>query len=103
LRLPDYTTAAMWMWLIVSPTQRPPLPWEAESTPGLECGRKAYVNGKLQWHHRESNPRPIMQIAWEEKNFLVAGKQESPNNLTHLASAQPCEVKKRKILKKLQH
>jgi len=44
-----------------------------------------------------------MQIAWEEKNFLVAGKQESPNNLTHLASAQPCEVKKRKILKKLQH
>jgi hypothetical protein len=33
----------------------------------------------------------------------IAGKQESPNNLTHLASAQPCEVKKRKILNKLQH
>jgi len=31
---------------------------EAASTPRPEYGRKDYVNGKLQWHHRESNPRP---------------------------------------------
>ena len=53
---------------VVSPTHRPPLPlrkcsWysfllEAESTPGPQCDRKDYVNEKLQWHHRESNPRP---------------------------------------------
>ena len=53
---------------VVSLTHRPPLPtrkysWysfllEAESTPEPWCGRKDYVNEKLQWHHRESNPRP---------------------------------------------
>ena len=52
---------------VVNPTRRPPLPprkhsWysfllEAESTPGPYCGRKDYVNEKIQWHHRESNPR----------------------------------------------
>ena len=30
---------------------------EAESTPGLQCGQKDYVNEKFQWHLRESNPR----------------------------------------------
>jgi len=49
----------------VSPTHRPPLPpgkygWysfllEAESTQGPQYGRKNYVNGKFQCHHRESN------------------------------------------------
>ena len=58
---------------VVSPTHRPPLPprkysWysfllEAEPTPGPYCGRKDYVNEKLQWHHRESNPRPSCDIA----------------------------------------
>jgi len=53
---------------VVSPTHRPSLPrprkysWysfllEAESTSGLYCGRKDYVNEKFQWHHRESNQR----------------------------------------------
>jgi hypothetical protein len=52
---------------VVSPMHRPPLPsrkysWysfllEAESTPGSLCGRKDYVNEKIQWHHRKSNPR----------------------------------------------
>jgi hypothetical protein len=50
----------------VSPTHRPPLfprkySWYsflllADSTPGLQCGRKEYVNLKFQWPHRESNP-----------------------------------------------
>ena len=31
---------------------------EAELTIGPQCGRKDYVNGKFQWHQRESNPRP---------------------------------------------
>ena len=62
LRLPDFKTVGTWRW------HRPPLPsrkysWysfllESESTPGRQCGRKDYVNGKLQRHHRESNPRP---------------------------------------------
>jgi hypothetical protein len=49
---------------VVSPTHRPPLPprkysWysyllETESNLGPQCDRKDYV----QWHHRESNPRP---------------------------------------------
>ena len=53
---------------VVSPTHQPPLPprkyfWysfllEAESTPGPQWGRKDYVNEKIQWHHRGSNPRP---------------------------------------------
>ena len=53
---------------VVSPTYRPPLPprgysWysfvlEAESTPGPQCGRKDYVNEKLQWYHRESSAVP---------------------------------------------
>ena len=53
---------------VVSPPHRPPLPprkysWysfqlEAESTPGPKCGRKDYVNEKLQWHHWGSNPQP---------------------------------------------
>jgi len=53
---------------VVSPTHQPPLPprkysWyslllEAESTPGPRCSRKDYGNEKMQWHHRESNPRP---------------------------------------------
>jgi len=30
---------------------------EDESTPGPQCGRKDYVNGKFQGQHRESNPR----------------------------------------------
>ena len=44
---------------VVSPTHRPPLPprkysWysfllEAESNSGPQCGRKDYVNGKIQW------------------------------------------------------
>ena len=53
---------------VVSPSHRPlftprKYSWysfllEAESTPGPQCGQKDYVNEKLQWHHRESNPRP---------------------------------------------
>jgi hypothetical protein len=53
---------------VVSPTHRPPLLprnyfWysfllEAESTQGPQCGRQDYVSEKLQWHRRESNPRP---------------------------------------------
>jgi len=31
---------------------------EAKLTPGLQCGRKDYVNEKFRWHHKESNPRP---------------------------------------------
>jgi hypothetical protein len=31
---------------------------EAESTPGLQCGRMDYVNEKFQWHHRVSNLQP---------------------------------------------
>ena len=31
---------------------------EAESTPGPESGREDYINEKLKWHHRDSNPRP---------------------------------------------
>jgi len=50
---------------VVSPTHRPLLlprryRWysfllEAESTPGLQCDRKDYVNEKFQW---QLNPRP---------------------------------------------
>jgi len=53
---------------VVSPTHRPPLhprknSWysfllEAESTPGPQCGRKDYVNEKLESHHLDSKPRP---------------------------------------------
>ena len=53
---------------VVSPTYLPPLPprkyfWysfllEVESNPESYCGRKDYVNEKLQWQHRESNTRP---------------------------------------------
>jgi len=53
---------------VVSPKHRPPLPprkyfWysfllEGESISGPLCGRKHYFNEKIQWHHRESNPRP---------------------------------------------
>jgi len=53
---------------VVSPTHRPHLhprkySWysfllQAESTQGPYCGRKDCVNEKLNWHHRESNPRP---------------------------------------------
>jgi len=31
---------------------------EADSTPGLLCGRKDYVNERSQFPHRESNPQP---------------------------------------------
>jgi len=31
---------------------------EAKSTLGPRCSRKNFVNEKVQWHHRESNPRP---------------------------------------------
>ena len=54
--------------LFISLTHRTPLTprkysWhslllEAESTPGAKCGRKDYVNEKLQSPYRESNPRP---------------------------------------------
>jgi hypothetical protein len=30
---------------------------EDESTPGPQCGWKDYVNWKIQWPHRDSNPR----------------------------------------------
>ena len=52
----------------VSPMHRPPLhprkySWyslllEDESTPGPQCSREDYVNGKFEQYHRESNPRP---------------------------------------------
>jgi hypothetical protein len=34
-----------------------------ESIPEPKCGRKAYVNGKSQWPHRESNPQPPGLVA----------------------------------------
>ena len=58
---------------VVSPMHQPPLPprkysWysfllEAESTPGPWCGHKDYVNEKLRWHRRESNPRTSQLVA----------------------------------------
>ena len=51
----------------VGPTHGQPLPptkysWysfllEAESTPGPQCSQKDFVNEKLQWQNRGSNPR----------------------------------------------
>ena len=58
---------------VVIPTYRPPLPrrkypWysfllEAASTSGPQCGRKDYVNKKLQWRRRECNRRPFRLAA----------------------------------------
>ena len=41
LRFPDFTKTAQDGSKVVKPTHRPPLPFlsEAESTPGLQCGR----------------------------------------------------------------
>ena len=68
LRLPDFKTIATWRWLGCQPNApviftTTKYSWylfllEAESTPGQLCCRKNYVNGKFQWHHWESNPRP---------------------------------------------
>jgi hypothetical protein len=64
----DFKTIGIWRWQDCQPcapaafTPRK-YSWysfllEAESTPGLYCGRKDYVNEKFQWHHRESNSQP---------------------------------------------
>jgi hypothetical protein len=43
---------------VVRPTHRPPLP--PENIPGTHfCDRNDYVNEKIQWHNRESIPRPF--------------------------------------------
>jgi hypothetical protein len=33
-----------------------------ESTPGPWCGRKEICHWKIQWHHRESIPGPIIRV-----------------------------------------
>ena len=35
----------------------------AESTPGPQCGRKDYVDEKLQWHHRGIEPATFRLVA----------------------------------------
>ena len=69
---------------VVSPMHRSPLPprkypWysfllEAESIPGPYCSRNDYVNEKIQWHLRESNPRSTSincAIACPNNNMVV--------------------------------
>jgi hypothetical protein len=68
LRFPHFKTVRIWRWLGYQPFARAVFipriySWYllllgSESTSGPWCGRKDYVNGKLQWHHRESNPQP---------------------------------------------
>jgi hypothetical protein len=45
---------------------------EAKSTPGPQCGWKDQVNWKIQWPHREWNPRPsgLWYSAWT--NYAAA-------------------------------
>ena len=68
LRLPHFMKICRWRWLGYQPFSRGaftprkyswhPLLLGAESTSGPWCGRKDYVNEKLQRYHRESKPRP---------------------------------------------
>jgi hypothetical protein len=68
LRFPHFKTVCIWRRLGYQPFARAvftprkyswySLLLGAESTSGPWCGRKDYVNEKLQWHHRELNLRP---------------------------------------------
>jgi hypothetical protein len=49
MRQPPFTPQEYsWYWFLL----------EAESTPGPQRGWKDYVNWKIRWPYRESNPRP---------------------------------------------
>jgi hypothetical protein len=68
LKLPNFKTIGTWMWQgcqPYAPTAFTPSKYswysfllEAESAPGPQCDRKDYVNEKIMWDDRESNPRP---------------------------------------------
>jgi hypothetical protein len=49
--------------------------------PGPQCGRKDDVNEKLQWHHRESNPRPSGLWRSASTNCTTACPPEERNTL----------------------
>jgi hypothetical protein len=53
---------------------------EVESTPGPQCDRKDYVNEKFNWHHRESIPRPSVNVTVVMIN-IVAFKGKVPGSL----------------------
>ena len=66
---------------------------EAESTPGPQCGREDYVNGKFRWHHRESNPDvyPFTRClfvtgSWTTQLTLYLGYQIGPESWPYTQS-----------------
>jgi hypothetical protein len=68
----------------------------AESTPGPSCGWKDYVNWKIRWPHRESNPRLSglsystygIDYEWFSKDVDMKGRSLFRYNVQILGKAQ---------------
>jgi hypothetical protein len=62
LRLPDLKTVGTWRWQWCQPYAPAAFTSRKYSWYSFlleaECGRKGYVNDKVQWYHRESTPSP---------------------------------------------